>query len=162
MSCIQLSTRHIAAVADGLAHLLNSSTMYRLEAPPELFRALQSCKESGGYCYDDRKIYAVLYKLNETACEDRYKMEPDDTDEVPAMPQTFPHLLNFLNYRDGRYIVDRDFHAFVKLLDSFIYQCEEDVNRDNELLDALILTSRALYAFIVQNTAEYNDADWII
>ena len=164
MSCIQLSARHIAAVADGLAFLLNAApgTMPSLGPFPELFRVLQSCKESGGYCYDDRKIYAVLYKLNETACEDRYKMEPDDTGEVPTMPQNFPHLLHFLNYHDGRYIVDRNFHAFAKLLDSFIYQCEEDVNRDSELLKVLSDTSRALYAFIVQNTADYSSAEWII
>lgn len=100
MSCMQLSTRHIAAVADGLAFLLNSApgTMPSLGPSPELFRALQSCKEFGGYCYDDRKIYAALYKLNEAAYEGRYQMEPDDTDEVPAIPQMFPHLLHFLNY----------------------------------------------------------------
>ena len=89
-------------------------------------------------------------------------MEPDDTDEVPAMPQMFPHLLHFLNYRDSRYIVDRNFHVFAKLLDSFIYQCEEDVNRDNELLEALCATSRTLYAFIVQNSADYAAAEWAI
>lgn len=164
MSCMQLSTRHIAAVSDGLAFLLNAApnTMPSLEPSPELFRALQSCKESGGYCYDDRKIYAVLYKLNEAAYEGRYQMEQDGADEVPAMPQTFPHLLHFLNYSDGRYIVDRNFHAFAKLLDCFIYQCEEDVNRDSPILKALSGTSRALYAFIVQNSADYAAAEWAI
>ena len=163
MSCIQLSTRHIAAVADGLAFLLNGSgCMCSLSPAPELFRELHACKESGGYCYDDRRIYAALYKLNSAACEDRYSVRPDDADEVPAMPQTFPHLLRPLNYQDGRYIVDCNFHAFAKLLDSFIYQCEEDVNRDSELLNALSATSRILYAFIVQNTADYSNADWII
>lgn len=164
MSCMQLSTRHIAAVSDGLEFLLNAApgTMPSLGPSPELFRALQSCKESGGYCYDNRKIYAVLYKLNEAAYEGRYQMEQDSADEVPAMPQTFPHLLHLLPWDSKHFTIDRDFYAFTKLLDSTIYQCSEDVNRDSEVLAALSAISRALYSFIVHNSADYSSAEWII
>lgn len=108
MSCIQLSEKHIAAVAHGLAFILNGP------------------------------------------------------DEFPAMPQIFPRLLHLLDWDAGRYTIDRDFYAFTKLLDSFIYQCNEDATRNNPVLKALSGTSRALYAFIVQNAAEYNSAEWII
>ena len=166
MSCIQLSTQHIAAVAHGLAFILNGAGgMCHLAAShelPELYDALSICRYPHDFLVDDRKVYAVLYRLNEAAYEGRYNVEPGSADEFPAMPQTFPHLLHLLDYNDGRYTIDPDFYAFAKLLNSFIYQCNEDATRNNPVLKALSGTSRALYAFIVQNAAEYNNAEWII
>lgn len=112
--------------------------------------------------FDDRKIYAVLYKLNEAAYEDRYQVPSDELDGVPAMPQNFPHLLHLLPWDSKHFTIDRDFYAFTKLLDSTIYQCSEDVNRDSEVLAALSAISRALYSFIVHNSADYSSAEWII
>ena len=163
MSCIQLSTTQTAAVAHGLAFMLNGSGgMCRLAAAPELFDALKSCRYPHDIFFDDRRIYAVLYRLNEAAYNGRYKMEPDDTDEVPAMPEKFPHLLHALEWDNGRYTIDRDFYRFTKLLDSFIYQCEEDCTRNSELLTALQRTSTELYSFIVQQSPDYYGAQWII
>lgn len=166
MSCIQLSEKHIAAVAHGLAFILNGAGgMCHLAAShelPELYDALSACRYPHDFLVDDRKVYAVLYKLNEAAYEGRYNVEPCNADEFPAMPQTFPRLLHLLPWDDGRYTIDPDFYAFAKLLDSFIYQCNEDATRNSPVLKALSATSRALYAFIVQNAADYNNAEWII
>lgn len=166
MSCIQLSTQHTAAVAHGLAFILNGAGgMCQLSCfavTAQTCRAFKSCMYPHDSLFDDRKIYAVLYKLNEAACEDRYQVPADETDEVPAMPQNFPHLLHPLSFDNEHYTIDRDFYAFAKLLDSFIYQCSEDVNRGNEVLAALSTISRALYAFIVQSAADYSSAKWII
>ena len=65
-------------------------------------------------------------------------------------------------YYSKHFTIDRDFYAFTKLLDSTIYQCSEDVNRDSEVLAALSAISRALYSFIVHNSADYSSAEWII
>ncbi len=166
MSCIQLSEKHIAAVAHGLAFILNGAGgMCHLAASyelPELYDALSVCRYPHDFLVDDRKVYAVLFRLNEAAYKGRYNVEPGNTEEFPAMPQTFPRLLHLLDYNDGRYTIDPDFYAFAKLLDSFIYQCNEDATRNNPVLKALSATSRALYAFIVQNTADYTSAEWII
>lgn len=166
MSCIQLSKKHIAAVAHGLAFILNGAGgMCHLAASselPELYDALSACRYPHDFFVDDRKVYAVLYKLNEAAYEGRYNVEPGSPDEFPAMPQIFPRLLHLLPWDNGRYNVDSDFYAFTKLLDSYIYQCSEDATRNNPVLKALSGTSRALYAFIAQNAAEYNNAEWII
>ena len=105
---------------------------------------------------------ASIGRLNEAAYEGRYNVDPCSADEFPAMPQTFPRLLHLLPWDDGRYTIDPDFYAFTKLLDSFIYQCNEDATRNSPVLKALSATSRALYAFIVQNAADYNNAEWII
>lgn len=71
MSCIQLSEKHISAVAHGLAFILNGAGgMCRLAASyelPELYDALIACRYPHDFLFDDRKIYAVLYKLNEAA-----------------------------------------------------------------------------------------------
>ena len=161
MSCIQLSTAHTAAVAHGLAFMLNGSGgMCLLAAAPELFDALHPCRYPHGSCFDDRRIFATLYELNKAAYSGRYKMEPDD--ELPAMPQTFPHLLHPLEWDNGHYTIDHDFYAFAKLLDSLIYQCEEDCTRNSPVLKALRLTSAALYSFIVQQYADYYNAEWMI
>ncbi len=166
MSCIQLSEKHIATVAHGLAFILNGAGgTCRLAASyelPELYDALSVCRYPHDFLVDDRKVYAVLYRLNEAAYEGRYNVEPGNADEFPAMPQAFPRLLHLLDYDDGRYTIDPDFYAFTKLLDSFIYQCNEDATRNSPVLKALSATSRALYAFIVQNTADYAAAEWII
>ena len=166
MSCIQLSEKHIATVAHGLAFILNGAGgMCHLAASyelPELSDALSACRYPHDFLFDDRKIYAVLYKLNDAAYTGRYHLETADAEDFPAMPTVFPHLLHLLDWDAGRYTIDRDFYAFTKLLDSFIYQCNEDATRNNPVLKALSGTSRALYAFIVQNSADYAAAEWAI
>lgn len=87
MSCIQLSEKHIAAVAHGLAFILNGAGgMCHLAASyelPELSDALSACRYPHDFLFDDRKIYAVLYKLNEAAYTGRYHLET--ADDVPAI-----------------------------------------------------------------------------
>ena len=118
MSCIQLSEKHIAAVAHGLAFILNGAGgMCRLAASyelPELYDALIACRYPHDFLFDDRKIYAVLYKLNEAAYTGRYHVEAADAEDFPIMPTVFPHLLYLLDWNEGRYTIDRDFYAFAK------------------------------------------------
>ena len=164
MSCIQLSPEHIAAVAHGLAFMLNGSAgMCPLSVPAELAKALDDCRYApNDDFFDDRKIYPVLYRLNEAAYNGRYKVDQDEPEEIPAMPENFPRLLHPLDWDSGHYIIDDDFYKFAKLLDSFIYQCEEDSTRNSDLVNALISTSHALYSFIVQQSADYYGANWMI
>ena len=106
MSCIQLSEKHIAAVAHGLAFILNGAGgMCRLAASyelPELYDALIACRYPHDFLFDDRKIYAVLYKLNEAAYTGRYHVEAADAEDFPIMPTVFPHLLHLLDWNEGR------------------------------------------------------------
>ena len=161
MSCMMLSPVHIATVAHGLAYLLNQSEMCQLSAADELRDALGACRYPHDFLYDDRRIYPVLYRHNEAAYEGRYKVEPDETDEVPAMPDNVPHLLHRLDY-NKHYFLDADFFKFLKLLDCYIYQCEEQATADTNLQKALVKTSNHLYAFAAQQNAAYNAAPWCI
>lgn len=145
MSCMMLSPAHIATVAHGLSYLLNQSEMCQLSAADELRDALGACRYPHDFLYDDRRIYPVLYRHNEAAYEGRYKAEPDETDEVPAMPDNVPHLLHRLDY-NKHYFLDADFFKFLKLLDCYIYQCEEQATADTNLQKALVKTSNHLYA----------------
>ena len=78
--------------------------MCQLSAAGELYDALSDCKYPHDFLYDDRKIYPVLYRHNELAYEGRYKVEPDETDEVPAMPDNVPHLLHHLSYNEHYFL----------------------------------------------------------
>lgn len=116
MSCIQLSEKHIATVAHGLAFILNGAGgMCHLAASyelPELSDALSACRYPHDFLFDDRKIYAVLYKLNDAAYTGRYHLETADAEDFPTMPAIFPHLLHLLDWDAGRYTIDRNFYAF--------------------------------------------------
>lgn len=116
MSCMMLSPAHIATVAHGLAYLLNQSEMCQLSAADELRDALGACKYPHDFLYDDRRIYPVLYRHNEAAYEGRYKVEPDETDEVPAMPDNVPHLLHRLDYNKHYFL---DLEALKALLPQY-------------------------------------------
>lgn len=159
MSCMMCSPRHIAAVSDGLARLLNGSLgCVQLAPAPELFEALDDCHDSC-FSFDARRIFDRLQTLNAAAYDSRYEEAPSP---VYSMPETFPRFLHRMPFEKGRYILGPDFFGFVKALDSLIYQCEEDANRAEPLLDALQNTSAALYAFAVRQSADYAAADWIL
>ena len=163
MSCMVLTPAHIAAVAHGLAFMLNGSAgMCQLSAPPELFDALTACRyDPHGRMFDDRTIYAALYRHNDAAYEGRYMVEVDELDSIPAMPNDFPRLLHPLRYHE-RYLLDHDFYQYIMLLDCFIYQCEEDATARTDLQKALSETRRCLYSFAVQQNAEYASCSWCI
>lgn len=166
MSCIILSTRHIATVSDGLAHLLNHSYgMATLTASPDLYEALKSCSNDYGF-FDDSKIFSELYRLSLTAYNGRYRNESAD-EIIPDIPKNFPHLIQPLVWgcsgsTSYHWILNTDYYAFSKILASFIYQCEEDVNLGNELLEALQNTLAEFNNFLLNNTAEYINAAWSI
>lgn len=159
MSCMMLSPAHIATVAHGLAYLLNQSEMCQFSAAGELYDALIDCKCT--HDFDDHKIYNVLYRHNELAFNGCYKVDPDEPDEVPAMPDNVPHLLHNLSYNEYCFL-DSDFFKFLKLLNCFIYQCNEQATADTDLQKALVKTSIRLYAFDAHQNAAYNAAPWCI
>ena len=161
MSCMMLSPAHIATVAHGLAYLLNQSERCQLSAAGELYDALINCKYPHDFLYDDSKIYVVLYRHNELAYTGRYKVKPGEANEVPAMPNNVPHLLHNLSYNEYCFL-DADFFKFLKLLDCFIYQCNEQTTADTDLQKALVKTFIRLYAFDAHQNAAYNAAPWCI
>lgn len=166
MSSIVLSTKHIATVSEGLSRLLNHSYgMATLTASPDLYDALKSCSDDHGF-FDVSKIFSELYRLNLTAYNGRYRNESSD-DVIPCIPKDFPHLIQPLVWgcsgsTSYHWILNADYYAFSKILASFIYQCEEDINRSNELLKALQNTLADFNNFLISNTAEYVNAAWAI
>ena len=166
MSSIVLSTKHIATVSDGLSRLLNHSYgMATLTASPDLYDALKSCSDNYGF-FDASKIFSELYRLNLAAYNGRYHNESSD-DVIPCIPKDFPHLIQPLAWGCSEsisyhWILTADYYAFSKILASFIYQCEEDVNCSSELLKALQNTLAEFNNFLISNTAEYVNAAWAI
>lgn len=150
MSCFMLSSTHIATVANGLAFLLNREEMSSLATAPELFEVFTD--------YDEHEIFRALYRLNEAAYNSRYH---ENETSLPVMPDNAPRLLHRLAYH-GHYILDNDFFQYLKLLDAFIYQCDEQATANTNLQKALTETASSLYAFAVQQSTKYNAAPWII
>ena len=134
-----------------LGEIKEEKSPVKVSNKPEFFETLM--RNGSGNFRRLRSGYRAEY---------RYHLEPDSADEVPEMPQNFPHLLHLLSWDGGHYTIDSDFYTFTKLLDSLIYQCDEDVNRGNDILEALSTIRCALYSFIVHNAADYNNAEWII
>lgn len=170
MSCLpdSLSQQPRRCLCWRLAVTLQALHSIRSQAKPDpvaIFGGLcavgHTCPDCRDSCssFDARRIFDRLQTLNAAAYASRYEEAPSP---VYSMPETFPHFLHRMPFEKGRYILGPDFFGFVKALDSLIYQCEEDANRAEPLLDALQKTSAALYVFAVRQSADYAAADWIL
>lgn len=155
MSCLMISPKHCATLANGLAYLLNDSTA--VPVPYELHNALKGCYSFARY--DERRIYAELWRLNAAAYNGRY--HETVREEPEPMPADFPHLLHRLPWQSGRYVLDDAFYTFIKALDCLIYQTAEDATRNSPLFIALNETVLELRGFVVNNSAAYRAAAWL-
>ena len=89
-------------------------------------------------------------KVNQIAARHGWNIEKQARAAVPC------YIIAAPTYEDA------DFFKFLKLLDCYIYQCEEQATADTNLQKALVKTSNHLYAFAAQQNAAYNAAPWCI
>lgn len=155
MSCVMISPKHCATLAHGLAYLLNQSS--GATVPHQLYKAFDGCYSYARY--DERRIYAELWRLNAAAYNGRYRATGGEDPE--PMPADFPHLLHNLPHQDEHYLLDGDFYAYIKALDCLVYQTAEESTQKTELFNALRLTAQELRNFAVNNTADYCKAAWM-
>lgn len=151
---------HIATVAHGLSYLLNQSEMCQLSAADELRDALGACRYPHDFLYDDRRIYPFC--TGTTKRRMKGAIRSSRTKPTKCQPcRTMCRTCCRLDY-NKHYFLDADFFKFLKLLDCYIYQCEEQATADTNLQKALVKTSNHLYAFAAQQNAAYNAAPWCI
>lgn len=157
MSCMMLSARIHATVAETVAAIMNMGYNYfGFESPVSLFQALEDCADDFNY-YDSSKIYHRLYILNNRAYNGRYK-----SNIIPLVPD-MPTVSKLYEPRCGEnhHDVIKPWHyKFAKLLDCLIYQLEEDATKKDPLVIALIEFNHNYRAFLVTNNDEYSRAPW--
>ena len=166
MSCMMLSSRHLAAVSEGLCFILRGAGgMYDLVAPDCVRDAFRAASDGMGF-YSSEKVFEALYSLNCRAYAGRYRQEP--TGKVPDFPSDCPFLLHRLEWtgrdkEDARgWALDAGCSRFVKLLECLLYQVEEDATRNDPLTSALRCMLQAFRSWLLSNTPEYCSAAWTI
>lgn len=158
MSCMMLPATVHAAMADTLAVCLNQGyNRVGFDAPASLFDALSDCEDYSGR-FSEKLIFERLYSLNLRAYNSRYPSDATD-DETPDKPQA-PALIQPRQAENYHEKILPWHYAFVKLLDSIIYQTNEKGTREDPLRLALVEFARDCKFFIVSNSAEYAAAPW--
>lgn len=161
MSCIMLTTRAHAAMAETIADLLNLGfNSFGFSAPDTLYKALNDCRNIYGE-YSSAAIYDRLYSLNAAAYNGRYANAPHipDAAPVPDMPD-IPPLRTGREFTDDHEKILPWHYHLCKLLDCLIYQASEDVTAKDPLFLALVDFSRAYTTFLVSNAQAYNTFPW--
>ena len=159
MSCFIMDEKALAALAIATGKLLNQGFNYfGFEAPRELYDALSDCKAGVYRDYKAPLIYAKLYALNAQAYAGRYRKDVDTT----------PPDVNFsgLDITCPPQSAENSFaghpwpYQLAKLIDYYCYQVGEDATRGDDLTHTMAKFARAVYAFIVQHSAEYATSPW--
>ena len=108
------------------------------------------------------EIYTILAELNMSAVNSRYEdvqvyQDFNVIDKRNINPLYHP---NDWSGEKQCFEIKPWHYQLLKKLQCFIYQCSEDINRDNNLLKALEKLEYEIMGFIVTNQPEYVNAQW--
>ena len=150
MSCFVMQDRALAAIAESICSVGSAGyNTFGMELPRSLREALDDCHPCGDLL--PSLVYKALYKLNLAAYSGRYR---EDAEEVaPDMPKDCAIAFPCRDPQPWHY-------QLAKLLDCFVYQCEEDVTRTAPLLLGVREFSADLSAWLVHSRQEYISAPW--
>ena len=157
MSCFIVKAETMAKMADYIETMYNAGFNYTgFEMPQTLHKYIaEKCTDARGNA-NAEKIYNELYILNYNAYNSRYK----ETEKLAWAEYKHQSFVKPNEHGNGHYNIKQWQYQAVKHLQCIIYQCSEDGNKENELLNGLINLKNTLMAFIVMNQEEYKAADW--
>ena len=160
MSCFIMDYKAVAVLADGVEKALNLGYGFLgLDAPETLREALKDCADRYGY-FDRGRIFANLCGLNYWAYAERYNgRHLEGTEEAPEMPEA-PALINRVGYADGHYTLTPEHYRWAKLLECYLYQCDEGSAAKTQLYKGLEALQRRWLAFLVYNHDDWAAAPW--
>ena len=150
MSCFIMQDRALAAIAESICSIGNAGyNPFGMEIPRSLREALDDCHRDRWLMPD--LVYKALYKLNLAAYSGRYR---EDAEEVtPNMPKGCEIAYPCRDPKPWHY-------QLLKLLDCFVYQCEEDATKNAPLLLGVREFSAELAIWLVRNNPEYLESLW--
>lgn len=164
MSCILLPPNHLYAIACGIADTVNAkqSFNYQLmngEIKVPLYQNLIDCRLNNSIYLDKQLVYKKLAEININAYNYRYK-EETTFEELPN-PKNQNHLSKALKRKNGHFVLEKSSYEWAKLLDSYLYQCNEDATYNNPIIQDLEKLRDDYYRWLIMNTEEYEQADWV-
>ena len=96
------------------------------------------------------ELFNMLSDMNEKAVSSRYKAHVD------TERRYFP---DEELYKDSVYgDISHWMYSYIKILDSYIYQCTEDETVDWDLFEALEEYRNNWYSYLITNSQEYQNA----
>lgn len=160
MSIFVMEPRALAVLAEGVEKTLNMGYTYMgMDAPESLRDALKDCADRYGF-FSRSKIFARLYALNYAAFADRYDgRHLEATDETPDTPD-IPDQLHRAEYAGGHHTIESLHYRFAKLVECYLYQCEEGQIPSDPLYKGMEDFQRGWFGFIVRNSEGYTAAPW--
>lgn len=164
MSCILLTSNHINAIACSIVDAINAKQLFNYQLlngkiKASLYQHLIDCGLNNSIYLDKQLVYKKLAEINITAYNYRYN-EEITFEELPE-PQNQNHLSKPLKLQDSHFILEKSCYEWAKLLDSYLYQCSEDVTYNNPIIQDLEKLRNDYYSWLVTNTEEYEQADWV-
>lgn len=164
MSCILLPPDHLYAVACGIADTVNAkqSFNYQLmngEIKVPLYQHLIDCRLNNSIYLNRQLVYKKLAEININAYNYRYKEETKF--EELHKPKNQDHLSKALKRENGHFVLEKSSYEWAKLLDSYLYQCNEDATYNNPIIQDLEKLRDDYYRWLIINTEEYEQADWV-
>lgn len=158
MSCMIMNPEPLAAIANAAETLLNCGYEYfGFDAPRSMHDAFQDCRTC--YSYDAEGIYKKLYAVNVAAYNGRYKdHETPADDEAPTIDGSRYTVHQRPEYAEHHHAVRPWHYRLAKLLDFWLYQTSEDATWNDPTRAAMVDFQKALFEFIVQRSAEYDNA----
>ena len=145
MSAYILSNESLTDLAESIRYILdnsNNSNCINLNTK-ELQKQFTDCADKVGY-YQTGKIARVLYRFNDLAVSSRYN---ESTTDMPEFPNDGKNL----------YILDR--YRFIKKLESYLYQCNEQFTSTMPLYKALNNLLYSIYRAEVHKSDNYKNCE---
>ena len=153
MSSYMVYNKSISQIADLVASVLNAGyNSTALSASDKLYEAFNDCYITG--FANREKVFEKLYNLNLSAVNSRY-CEADSAIDT----YTDCQLWTKPNYK-FHWICEANHYQMLKTLQCFIYQCSEDINRNNPILAGLEQLEQSIKNLIISSLDLYNEAKW--
>lgn len=166
MSCFIMNAEPLAEIANFAETLLNCGYNYfGFSATDSFISACSDCCDNPNAYrpfYNAESIYRKLYSVNVAAYNGRYS-HADDTPldtEAPEIDGEKYTVHQPYEYGNGYYIVRQWHYKLAKLLDCWLYQTCEDATVNDSFRVGVESLRNTLYAFIVRNSAEYEESGW--
>lgn len=145
MSSYILSIESITDIAESIRYILDNSSNSNCISlnTKELKNQFRNCDGKSEF-YQTRKIARVLYRFNDLAVSSRYD---ESTTEIPDFPNDGKNLYMLNKYR------------FIKELECYLYQCNEQTTRTMALYKALNDLLHSIYRAEIHKSDNYKNVE---